>query len=182
MVFEAPARHMTIEQFREYVELPENADRLFELINGEIIEVMPRRTSVSAFPHIISFAVRLFCQQNALMCNISGADGAYRIGNNVIAPDMAYKRTPMSDEYPDPEPPLLAVEVISPTDERSEINEKIAIYQQAGILLWVFNPRYQHVYVYAPGQPMRTLTADDVLEGGEVLPGFELSVRDIFDK
>jgi Uma2 family endonuclease len=182
MVFETPVRHMTIEQFREFVLLSDNADRLFELINGEIVEIMPGRTSVSGIPHMISFVVRLFCQQKDLPCYISGADGAYRIGRDVIVPDMAYKRTPLSDDYPDSQPPLLAVEVISPTDETSDVNEKIAIYQQAGILLWVFNPRYRHVYVYAPGQAMRTLAVDDLLDGGDVLPGFKLPVKDIFDK
>jgi hypothetical protein len=62
------------------------------------------------------------------------------------------------------------------------VNEKIAIYQQADILLWVFNPRYQHVYVYAPGQAMRTLTVDDALDGGEVLPDFKLPIKNIFEK
>lgn len=182
MVFEAPVRQMTIEQFREYVTLPENADRLFELINGEIIEIMPGSTRHSAFGFIVGFEVQLHCRNNSIPCYISGADGAYRIGRDVIVPDMAYKRNSLSDDYPDTEPPLLAVEVISPTDERSEVNEKIAIYQRAGILLWVFNPRYRHVYVYAPGQAMRTLTVDDVLDGGEVLPGFKLSVKELFGK
>lgn len=53
-------RPWTIKTFQEFVALPENADRLFELINGEIVEISPGRTNNSALEHIISFAVRLF--------------------------------------------------------------------------------------------------------------------------
>lgn len=172
---------MALEQFHDFIVLPENADRLFELINGEIVEKMPGRTSNSQVSVKLVSKVIVHCDVNNLPCYVSGADGAYRIGKNVVAPDMAYKRTPMSDDYPDPQPPLLAAEVISPTDQPTDVNEKIAIYLQAGILLWVVNPRHKHIYVYAPGKPMQTLTLEESLDGDGVLPGFNLSLKAIFE-
>src|SRR5689334_13283845 len=103
----------TVEEFDRYIALPENADRLFEFINGEIIPVSPGRTLYSEIGHILAVAVRLFCRERNIPCHTSGGDGAYRVGENTVAPDFAYKPTPMSDEYPDPVPPLWAVEVIS---------------------------------------------------------------------
>jgi Uma2 family endonuclease len=93
---------------------------------------------------------------------------------------MAYKQTPMSAEYPDPVAPLWAVEVISPTDKAVDIRKKRLIYAAAGILLWEVYPQLQRVDVYAPGQALVSYGIDDVLDGGSVLPGFRLPVKDIF--
>ena len=56
----------------------------------------------------------------------------------------------------------------------------IASYLAAGTLLWLVYPETHEVEVYAPGQPMRLFGINDVLDGGEVLPGFSLPVRAIF--
>lgn len=171
---------LTIEDFQAFIAQPENADRLFEFINGEIVEVSPGRTSNSALEHILSFIVRLFCREHNLPCYISGGDGAYNIDGHVIAPDFAYKTTPMSNEYPDPEPPLWAVEIISPTDRAPDIRDKRQIYLHAGILYWEMYPESQSIDIYPPGEKMRTVGVNDVIDMGDVLPGFTLAVKDIF--
>src|SRR5206468_339717 len=49
-------------------------------------------------------------------------------------------------------PPVLAVEILSPSDTQEEVDEKIALYLEAGVLLvWVINPRFRTVVVYRPG-------------------------------
>lgn len=171
----------TISEFELFIQQPENADRLFEYINGEIIEKVPGRTRYSEFAHIIAAAVRMFCRANNIPCRTSGGDGAYDINGNVVAPDFAYKQTPTSELYPDPEPPLWAVEVISPTDKAKDIRAKRRIYQAAGILLWEVYYEDQTVDVYVPGQTERIeYGIDDVLNAGDILPGFTLSVKEIF--
>lgn len=170
----------TMDEFLEFVARPENADREFELIDGEIIEVMPSRTYNSGFALRIAARVELFCDEHNIACYMSGADGAYRILDNTLVPDFAYKRTPLSKEYPDPNPPLWVVEVLSPTDEPGNIKKKRKIYQQAGILLWELDPEKQSIEVYAPGQKKHTFGIDDTLDGGDVLPGFTLAVRTLF--
>jgi Uma2 family endonuclease len=172
---------MTLEDFKQFVSRDENADRLFELINGELFEVMPGRTSNSQIHDVIVAAVRPFCKMNQLACYTSSADGAYNVGGNVVAPDFAYKRTPMSDDYPDPVAPLWVVEIISPTDKADEIRKKRKIYRAAQILLWEIYPQDKSVDVYATGQPMHTYGIEDRLELGDVLPGFTLAVRDLFE-
>lgn len=176
----AQQRVWTIEDFQAFIARPENSDRLFELINGEIVEKMPGRTSNSELSYNLAFEVKVFCKARNLPCHISGGDGAYVIGGQVAAPDFAFKITPMSDDYPDPEPPLWVVEIISPVESAINIRTKRDIYLEAGILYWEMYPDLQRVDVYAPGQPARTVGMDGVLDGGDVLPGFELPVKDIF--
>src|SRR5579885_2904552 len=88
---------VTLEEFEAWVEQPENSVRLFELIDGEIIEVMPRRTANSRIHELTSFAVQLYCKTHNLPCYTSSADGTYDVQGNAVAPDFAYKQTPMSD-------------------------------------------------------------------------------------
>jgi Uma2 family endonuclease len=49
-------------------------------------------------------------------------------------------------------------------------------------MVFVVNPRWQTVDVHRPGQPPRHLTIDDTLDGEDVVPGWTLAVRDLFDE
>jgi Uma2 family endonuclease len=172
----------TVKEFQEHVSRPENADRLFELINGEIVEVSPGRTNNSALEHILSYAVRSYCEKNGIPCYISGGDGAFAVNGHVVAPDFAYKTTPMSDEYPDPVAPEWAIEIISPTDKASDIRDKRNIYIEAEILYGELYPESQSVDVYAPGQPKQTVDINGILDAGDVIPGFNIALKEIFSR
>lgn len=104
----------------------------------------------------------------------------------VLLPDVAYIR---SDRVPprgqrsgvSRVPPDLAVEILSPTNTVVEIETKVAIYLDGGVrLVWVFNPLRRTVTVHLPDRTARTFGEGDVLDGGDVLPGFALPVRDVF--
>jgi len=69
MVTPEKSKLYTMDEFKEFVTRPENADRLFELINGEISEVLPGRTRYSEYREMLSFAVRLFCREQNLPCH-----------------------------------------------------------------------------------------------------------------
>jgi Uma2 family endonuclease len=177
----ATREKITLPEFQAFIQRDENSGRLFELINGEIIEVMPGRTRNSELHNLIVVAVHNFCETHNLPCHTSSADGAYYVQGHVVAPDFAYKRTPMSDDYPDLAAPLWVVEIISPTDKAEDIRTKREIYRKAGILLWEMYPKLASIDVYAPGQPARTYTLEDELDGGDVLPSFTLSMRKLFE-
>lgn len=177
-----PTRAYTFDEFEQFIALPENEDTLFELIDGEIIEVSPGRTINSEYRDLIAVAVHIFCRARSLPCHTSGGDGAYHIEGHVLAPDFAYKTTPMSNDYPDPVPPLWVVEIISPTDKASDIRKKRRIYRQAGILLWEMYPLETLIDVYAPGKPVQEFGIDDVLDVGDILAGFTLPMRELFGK
>jgi Uma2 family endonuclease len=130
--------------------------------------------------HHITFAVHQFCRENKIECHTSGFGGPYDIQGNVIAPNFAFKRALMSDDFPDPVAPEWAIEVVSFRDRATDTRAKRQIYIQAGILYGELYPKLQSIDVYAPGQPPRTLGINDTLDGGDVLPGFTLAMKALF--
>lgn len=171
---------LSYDAFVAWALLPENNERSFELVGGEVIEVLPRSTWLSQLPHFITGPTYVFCHERGLHWHVSGAGGPYRIGDNILVPDFAYKTTPMSKAYPDPEPPLWAVEVISPTDKAGDIRRKRKVYLEAGIVLWEVYDSTQSVDIYVPGQPVRTVEMGGTLDAGDVLPGFTMPVDALF--
>jgi Uma2 family endonuclease len=175
------AKSITIEDFREFVDQEENSHKPFELINGKIIEVVsPGMGNNHRISYAIAVNVYPFCIAHNIPPYIAFPSKPYHILGNAIAPDFAFKRTPMSDDYPDPIAPEWAVEILSPTDKAAAIAAKRRIYLQAGILYWEIDPEAQRVDVYAPGQPPRKFGIDDTLDGDGVLPGFTLVVKNLF--
>ena len=77
--------------------------------------------------------------------------------------------------------PDLAVEVLSPGNTKREMAEKVEAYFAAGArLVWIVNPKLKNVTVYRSLTDIATLTEKDMLEGGEVVPGFQIPVAEIF--
>ncbi len=77
--------------------------------------------------------------------------------------------------------PDLVVEVISPNDLYAEVDEKVAEWLEHGArLVFVVNPRRRSAAVHRPGQPVRILGNDDLLDGEDVVPGWILPMRDLF--
>lgn len=77
--------------------------------------------------------------------------------------------------------PDLAVEVVSPSNAATEIQEKVLEYLVAGTrLVWVVDPRTRSVTVYRSRDQVRVLTGGDELDGADVLPGFRLVIGDLF--
>lgn len=80
-----------------------------------------------------------------------------------------------------PGAPDLAVEVISPNDTYTAVEEKVAEYLAAGSrAVWVVNPRRRTVTVYRSLAEIMLLTGQDILDGGEVVPGFQCLVGEVF--
>jgi Uma2 family endonuclease len=175
-------KQMTAAMFDELVARPENADRLFELIGGEMIEV-PSNPYSSYIASRINRRLAAFVEDNALGY-VTGEAGGYQVSGERYAPDVAFisraRQPELAAEGYNPTPPDLAVEVVSPSDPASKLTLKVANYLAAGTVVWVVYPATQTVEVYAPGQPGRALTVKDTLDGGAILPGFSLPVADIF--
>ncbi|RMF82539.1 MAG: Uma2 family endonuclease, partial [Chloroflexi bacterium] len=70
----------------------------------------------------------------------------------------------------------------SPDDSITGLREKAQYYLRNGArMVWLVFPKQRIVEIYRPEHDVEILTADDTLDGGDVLPGFSLAVRDIFD-
>jgi Uma2 family endonuclease len=78
--------------------------------------------------------------------------------------------------------PDFVIEIISPTDRASMVEAKVADWLQAGVdLLWCINPETGTTTVYDKGT-IRRVTADNPLNGGDVLPGLQLRLRELLDE
>ena len=80
-------------------------------------------------------------------------------------------------------PPTIACEVISASNTRREMERKLLEYFGGGAkLVWYVYPRTRTVRVYTAADDFTILSAEagDVLTAGDVLPGFELPLADLF--
>ena len=177
-------RAITVEQFEAFAQQPENTDKLFEFIAGEIVEV-PTNMLASKIAALFVTFIGMYLLENDIG-HVTGADGGYQIFGDRYAPDAAYisyerQPEPTTSGY-NPNPPELVVEVVS-SDSKAE-NEKLTVklgnYLASGTLVWIVRPEAAAVEVYAPGQPVQTLGKADTLTGGDVLPDFAVELTKIF--
>jgi Uma2 family endonuclease len=78
--------------------------------------------------------------------------------------------------------PVLAVEILSPTDTQEIIYQKIDRYLQAGVaLVWVINPSFRTVTVYRPNAEPEMLNVSQELTAEPHLPGFRVAVAQLFN-
>lgn len=176
---------MTVEAFDEWAILPENADKLFEFVAGEIIEV-PSNTYVSYIATLLIRFIGKYLDNNDVGW-LTTEQGGYMVNGERYAPDVAfisYARAPeLTRKGCHPDPPELAVEVISDEaskQEQTALRRKLANYMAAGVVVWVVNPAEQVVEVYRPGQSVAIIDRGGTVSGDDILPGFSLPVKDIF--
>ena len=104
--------------------------------------------------------------------------------DTVRAPDVAYlvgERARDDLEGFFPGAPDLAAEVVSPSDRVRDVQDKAKAWLDAGTrLVWVVWPNSRTVSVYRPGEAVMTLREGETLDGGDVVPGFQCSVSEIF--
>lgn len=79
-------------------------------------------------------------------------------------------------------PPDLAIEIVSPSNSAADIQAKVREYLRAGArLVWVVYPDTRTVAVQDSLESARFFDDGGVLPGGDVLPGLEIPVAEIFD-
>lgn len=182
-------QRLTVRDLWEIAQLPENVDKRLELRDGVINELSP-----SFIPSIIAATfiriIGTFVVEHDLGY-VTGADGGYILSeDNVFIPDVAFISKMRLTELPEREvigPPDLAIEVKSPTDTFKSLQTKAVEYLAYGTrMVWVVYPERKTVEVYTPtgegNLSVVTLDIDSTLDGGDVLPGFKLAVRDVFPK
>jgi Uma2 family endonuclease len=173
---------ITAEEFDHIATLPENLDKRLEFIGGEIVELVSD-TYASEIAYTLGSEIKAFAKRNKLG-RVTGADGGYYVGRDRYIPDVgfiSFARQPerVRAAY-NPLAPDLVVEVVSPTDIAKTTLEKVANYLAVGTVVWLVYPDEQEIQVFEPGSTVKTLSIDDTLEGGKVLPNFKLAVKDIF--
>jgi len=78
--------------------------------------------------------------------------------------------------------PDLVVEVLSPSESASELEEKLDDYRAAGTpMIWVIDPERRTVTIVSGDAPVRWLRVHDTLAGGDVIPGFSCLTAELFE-
>ncbi len=180
---------ITVDEFWEVVsELPD--DRQYELIEGIITEMPPSSTENSMIAMLIGHLLLMFIRKNNIAGVVLGADGGYVLSSgNVRVPDVSYISADRYHPKRIEGGPDLAVEIISPSETSNRIIQKIQQYFDAGTqMVWTVHPEDREVQVYTPvqslpnGMNIETLTVNDTLTAGDVLPGFAVAVKDLFEQ
>ena len=156
----------------------------YEYIKGELIPMPPTSVEHGYISVNLSSLLHFYVRENQLGRVLISETG-FRVGERVLMPDIAFIST---DRLPDdlskssPIPPDLAVEVVSPSDILSRIQEKVFAYLEAGTqLVWVLEPRARTVTVYRSETDITLLTRNDTLSGEEVVEGFSCQVAELFE-
>jgi Uma2 family endonuclease len=166
-------------------------DELYEIINGQRVRTPPMGvfavwTAFELARHLGNFTVaNLGRTVTEALFHLSAPINCAR------RPDVAFvsyerwaKNRPMpaTDNAWDVVPNLVA-EVVSPTDSVEELEQKIAEYFRAGVqLVWVVHPTRSKIHVYQSPTQINVLSRDGVLDGGAVVPGFQLPLTELFSE
>lgn len=159
-----------------------------ELVKGELRATSPASSGHGAFSMNLAAPLHQFVRARKLGIVMAAETGFIieRDPDTVRAPDAAFIRqdriaaTGVSMKFwigaPD-----LAVETMSPTDTVYEVDQKVQEWLAAEThLVWVINPQQQTVTVYRPDHTATILGVADTLNGGDVVPEFQISVAEIF--
>lgn len=162
--------------------------RLCELVDGVLVD-KPVGWYESALTIQLIVLLGQFVHEHNLGL-VLGADGMHRLAPGLVRlPDVSFVSW---DRFAGGRPPRgpfvplgpdLAVEVLSPSNTPREMTRKLHEYFASGCRLAWYVPYGQRlVHVYTSPTEMRVLGDDDVLDGGDVVPGFTLPVHIWFDR
>lgn len=176
----AKQKRMTEEEF---MRLPRDG-RKWELVEGRAQEV-PTRIEHDV---IVGNLVILLGPHVKGRGFVTLSQAGFRMtGGNLRLPDAGFTR---KERLPDGKPirafpdfaPDLAVEIVSPSERPADIFQKLGEYFDAGAqIVWLVSPEARTVTVYLSPLDARTLSAEDELTAGDLLPGFVCRAVALFD-
>lgn len=171
----------------ELLEMPHDGFR-YELIEGELKRMSPAGEEHGRVGMELAIPLGYHVKKNKLG-KLYLAETGFLIETNpdtVRAPDIAFIRIERIQEAPKVKSywigaPDLAIEVTSPGDTVREVEGKVTEWLEAGAsMVWLVSPKLKTITVYRSLTDIVTLTEKDTLDGGEVVPGFQIPVAEIF--
>ncbi|MDX6443429.1 MAG: hypothetical protein QOH71_503 [Blastocatellia bacterium] len=172
----------------ELLAMPDDGYR-YELVKGELQMSPPPGSEHGEVTMNLAGSLFEYVKKNNLGV-VYAAETGFKIESNpdtVRAPDVAFvrretvERTGRLPGYRSGSPDLV-VEVLSPSDRVTTVEEKVAEWLAGGArMVWVVSPKLRAVTVYRSLTDIVTLTAKDTLDGADVVPGFQINVAEIFE-
>jgi Uma2 family endonuclease len=166
----------------ELLHLPNHGAR-HELIEGELRQMSPTGADHSSIAAWIVGSLVAHLKTHKLGGRVYTAEGGFLLSRNpdtVLAPDVAYvspERVVSSRRF-FPGPPDLAIEVISPSDSDSEVQEKTDRYLAAGTrAVVVVDPRRDDVRIH---RTSGVTNVTDILTVEDIVAGWSMTLDDIF--
>jgi len=171
----------------ELLAMPDDGYR-YELVKGEVIQMAPSgyEHGVRTVELTTALHVHIRAQRLGVVCAAETGFLLSQDPDTVRAPDIAFVARERVENAGTVKsywigPPDLAVEVISPGDTVKEVEEKVAEWLEAGArMVWVVSPKLHTITVYKSLTDITMLTEKDTLRGGDVVPGFQIKVAEIF--
>jgi Uma2 family endonuclease len=180
----APSKLMTAD---ELLRLPDDGQR-HELVRGELRTMSPTGNEHAVIVAALIGSLQPYVRAHRLGQVMTGEPG-FQLSVNpdtVRAPDVAFIQRERARAVGRtagywPGAPDLVVEVISPGDLYTEVEEKVVTWLVHGTqMVIVVNPRQQRVTIHHSPTQVRSLMIDDTIDGEEVVPGWRLPVRELF--
>lgn len=171
----------------DLLRMPDDGFR-YELVRGELRKMSPSGHTHGKIAMRISVPLGNYVWKKKLG-EVYAAETGFKLASNpdtVRAPDVAFVQKDRVKAAEDvqgfwPGAPDLAVEVLSPGDTYSEVDEKVLDWLDAGTrMVVVVDPRNRSVTVYRSRDNIAILSENDTLNGGEVVPGWKLLIKEIF--
>ncbi|MBO0700036.1 MAG: Uma2 family endonuclease [Zavarzinella sp.] len=183
----APPGLMTAEEFYEWANRPENADKWYELDAGRVVE-MPspgKRHGMACGLVARKLSAYLDARGEGYLCTNDTGLIVARGPDTVRGPDlMLYlEHQALEDATPGhaDDVPALVVEVMSPSDSMGKTLRRVKQYLGRGVsLVWVIEPEISAVQVFRPNEFPKVLDDSDELTGNGILPDFRCRVSDLF--
>jgi len=171
----------------ELLALPRDEFR-YELVNGELKKMSPAGHYHGRVTIRLTLPIAQHVREHKLG-EVYAAETGFKLGSNpdtVRAPDIAFIRQQRVAEVGEtkgfwPGAPDLAVEVLSPDDTVAEVEEKVSEWLTAGTRqVWVVSAKLRTMTVYRSPIDVLVLTENDLLDGGDLFPDFQIAVKEIF--
>jgi Uma2 family endonuclease len=173
---------------KDLLRILDHEDVLAELIDGTIVE-KPMATRESMLAADLIFQLKLYLRANDLG-DVTAPDGTLRLEvGQIRAPDIAFIRwnhlpgklypsEPIASLFPD-----LAIEILSPSNTRGEMERKLLDYFKSGTeTVWLIDPDTRSAEIHTSDGESMHVGESDALDGGTVLPGFRLPLAELFAK
>lgn len=182
-----PVVDLNDDQLYEFSQI--NRDlRIERNAQGELIIMPPTGGETSERNAEITMQLRLWAKQNGEGATFDSS-GGFRLPNGAVrSPDAAWvKRSRLETLTAEdrkkfiPLCPDFLIELRSPTDSLSVVQEKMQEYLDNGTqLAWLIDPDQKRIYVYRPDVSVQELENPDRISGDPLLSGFELDLKEIW--